>query len=43
MRERKGAFGVVYQDVARSEKLSIEAKGIYCYLAALSGSTSNES
>lgn len=43
MREKKGAYGVVYQDVARSEKLSIEAKGIYCYLAALSGSTSNES
>ena len=37
MRKRKGAFGVVYQDVMRSPKLTPEAKAIYAYLASMAG------
>lgn len=36
MRKKKGAFGVVYQDVTRLNTLPIEAKGLYAYLASLS-------
>lgn len=37
MRKRKGAFGVVYQDVMRSPRLTPEAKAIYAYLASMAG------
>lgn len=37
MRERKGAFGVVYQDVTRNNALAPATKGLYAYLASLSG------
>ena len=36
MREKKGAYGVVYQDVMRNKDIPLEAKGIYAYLASLS-------
>lgn len=37
MRKRKGAFGVVYQDVTRNNALAPATKGLYAYLASLSG------
>lgn len=37
MRKKKGAFGVVYQDVVRSPKLTPEAKAVYAYLASMAG------
>lgn len=36
MRKKKGAFGVVFQDVTRHTTLPLEAKGLYAYLASLS-------
>jgi len=36
MRKKKGAFGVVFQEVLRLNTLPIEAKGLYAYLASLS-------
>ena len=37
MRKKKGAFGVVYQDVMRSPRLTPESKAIYAYLASMAG------
>ena len=37
MRKKKGAFGVVYQDVTRSKNISLAAKGLYAYLSAYCG------
>lgn len=36
MRKKKGAFGVVFQDVTRLNTIPLEAKGLYAYLASLS-------
>lgn len=38
MRERKGAFGVVFQDVLRNPSITPEAKCIYAYLSSMAGS-----
>lgn len=38
MRKKKGAFGVVYQDVVRNPNLTPEAKAIYAYLSSMAGS-----
>ena len=35
-----GAFGLVYQNVMRSQKLSVEAKAIYAYLASMADKNS---
>ena len=37
MIKKKGAFGVVFQDVTRLNTIPPAAKGLYAYLAALSG------
>lgn len=37
MRKKKGAFGVVYQDVMRNPRLTPESKAIYAYLASMAG------
>lgn len=37
MRQKKGAFGVVYQDVMRNPTIPIESKAIYAYLASMAG------
>lgn len=35
--EKKGGFGVVYQDVTRDNKITMAAKGLYAYLSAFCG------
>lgn len=37
MRQKKGAFGVVYQDVMRNPAIPVESKAIYAYLASMAG------
>ena len=37
MRQKKGAFGVVYQDVMRNSLLDPESKALYAYLSSFSG------
>ena len=37
MRIKKGAYGVVYQDVTRNKNISSSAKGLYAYLASFCG------
>ena len=39
--EKKGAYGMVYQDITRNNSLPLAAKGLYAYLAAFCG-TSDE-
>ena len=39
--EKKGAYGMVYQDITRNSSLPLAAKGLYAYLAAFCG-TSDE-
>lgn len=39
--EKKGGYGVVYQDVTRNRNICAAAKGLYAYLSALCG-TSDE-
>lgn len=34
---KKGAYGVVFQDVTRNNKLTPAAKGLYAYLASFCG------
>lgn len=36
---KKGAYGIVYQDITRSDKLTPAAKGLYAYLASFCGSS----
>lgn len=35
---KKGAYGIVYQDITRSNKITPAAKGLYAYLASFCGS-----
>lgn len=35
---KKGAYGVVYQDITRNKDISAAAKGLYAYLSAFCGS-----
>jgi len=37
--EKKGGYGVVYQDVTRNRNICAAAKGLYAYLSALCGAT----
>ena len=37
MRQKKGAFGVVYQDVMRNTTIPVESKAIYAYLSSMAG------
>ena len=37
MRQKKGAFGVVYQDVMRNPTIPVESKAIYAYLSSMAG------
>ena len=36
---KKGAYGIVYQDITRSDKITPAAKGLYAYLASFCGSS----
>lgn len=35
--EKKGAYGMVYQDVTRNKNISPAAKGLYAYLSSFCG------
>lgn len=37
MRQKKGAFGVVYQGVMRNPAIPVESKAIYAYLSSMAG------
>lgn len=37
--EKKGAYGMVYQDITRNNSLPLAAKGLYAYLAAFCGTS----
>ena len=37
--EKRGGYGIVYQNVLRNPNISIEGKAVYAYLAGYAGTT----
>ena len=41
MENKKGGYGIVYQEIMRSKELEPESKAIYAYLCSFAGSESS--